>query len=302
MAENADERHFGREDLSPTKGHAEGNNGATGSLIESMSPRDLAKAIASVAQTDLEAGDDTDNSLRRCWSVGALGKESSQPSILRTLSLARNPHTIIISRSSSTSSLATISASRLSHDDEATGNLSAHGQLYQVLRATKSQPSMGSAKKQRDERPLPLTPVQQEQMQLRHDVSDVSVGADAEEDTEEDGVSGDSDAETRTGVFEHPLSVETESSFENGASTVFPLPPSPQQPQHASQKQRVGEMYLMAGRHLELLDECMEAVEAQREEVAGKLDGMVARYEELVRQFVLATEYQVVVCLCFFIV
>lgn len=299
MAENAEERHLDREGLPPTRGHAEGDNDATHSLSDSISPRDFATAIASVAQTDLEAGDDTVKSMRRCWSLGALGKESNQPSNLRTLSLARNPQTIVGGRNSSTSSLATISASRFSHDDEATfkiGSLSAHGQLYQMLRASKSQPSMGSAKKQRDERPLPLNPEQQEQMRLRNDVSDVGDGADAEED----GVSGESDAETRAGAIEHPPNAATETSFEHATTTVFSPPPSPQKQQQVSQKERMKEMYLMAGRHLELLDDCMETVEAQREEVAGKLDGMVARYEELVRQFVLATEYQIVVCLCCF--
>ncbi|KAF9289847.1 hypothetical protein BGZ88_007595 [Linnemannia elongata] len=291
MVENKEERHLFREDL--TKGYTEGDNDTIRSLSDSILPRDFATAIASVVEIDLEAGDDTGNSLRRCWSLGTLNKECTQPSVLRTLSLARNPQAIISSRSSSTSSLATISASRFSHgDEEATfksGNLSVHGQLHQVLRTTKSQPSMEYANKQRDERPLPLTPVQQEQMRLRRDVSDIGVGAGAEED----GVSGGSDAETRSGDFEHPPSVATESSFENGASTICSPPPSPQEQQQVSQKQRVREMYLMVGRHLELLDECMETVEAQREEVSGKLDGMVARYEELVRQFVLATDYQI---------
>jgi len=296
MAENAEERQFLREDLPLTRGHAEGDNDVTRSMSDLISPGDLAKEILSVEEIDLEAGDDTGDSLRRCWSLRALNKECTQPSVLRTLSLARNPQAIISSRSSSTGSLATISASRFSHDDnevtDKAGNLSAHGQLFQVLRATKSQSSIGFAKKQRDERPLPLTPVQQEQMRLRRDISEVGVGADAEEGS----VSGESDAETRSGGFEHPPVVATESSFENGDSTDFSPPPSPQEQQHVSQRQRVKEMYLMAGRHLQLLDECIETVEAQKEEITGKFDGIVERYEELARQFVLATEYQIGVC------
>lgn len=300
MAENAEERHLGREDLLPAEGH-EGDNDTPRSLSDLNLPRELATAVASVEQTDLEDGDDAGKSLRRCWSLGALGKESSQPSILRALSLARNPQAIVGTRSSSSSSLATTSALLFSHDDDEvtfkTGNFSAHRQIYQVLRATKSQPSMGAAIKQSDERPLPLNPVQKEQMRQGNEVLDVGVGDDAKEV----GVTGESDSETRAGVFEQPSSVATESSFENGTSTVFSAPPSPQLQQQVSQKERVKEMYLMAGRHLELLDDCMETVEAQREKVAGKLDGMVARYEELVRQFVLATEYQILVCLrCWF--
>ncbi|KAF8943913.1 hypothetical protein BGZ47_004908, partial [Haplosporangium gracile] len=317
MMENSEEQDPTREQQSPTGSHAESNDNAERHLSDTASSVDLVPTAISAPQADLEVGDNagkleaddyTEMPLRRTKSLGTLGEEDKQPSFQRTLSLARNPQAIVSSKSSSTSSFTTISASRFSFEDggasSQTRPLSAHDQLYQTLRTTKSQPSMGVVKEKEAERPLPLTPVQQGQMKLSNDVQAIasedeesgSIVSDAstqrmillvEEYRDEDGTgeheSSNNDAIAETG---------SEVSIEDGATTEVSRLPSPQQHQ-PSQRLDMEEMYLLAERHLEILDGCMEAVGTQKEEAQGKLEGMVARYEELVRQFVLATEYQI---------
>ncbi|KAF9101049.1 hypothetical protein BGX29_006031 [Mortierella sp. GBA35] len=183
---------------------------------------------------------------------------------------------------------------------------------HPCLRTTRSQPVLGM----RDDRLLLLTPVQREQIRMNNAICSatcqdegVAVGdmlgkqldlhVEEYQDDEDKAVQyqhsdqhGSSttalENEIDDGGYPSATSIDTTPQQYVQTTTLLPPPFQPQQ-QHQQQQE---DIYRIADRHLELLDRCIGAVEAQRDDVAGKLEGMVDRYEELVQVFTLATEYQ----------
>ncbi|KAF9117342.1 hypothetical protein BGW39_002328 [Mortierella sp. 14UC] len=294
----------------------------------SARPQEIPSAIVSVPQTDPSVGDATGKSLTRSWSLGAINDGGHLP-VRRAWYLPRNPQAIVSSTISdaSTTTISEPLISSLNSDEDATsplsGPLSAKQHLHQVLQATKSQPSLelkARVKHGKYERPLPLTPVQLEEQDMllsrdthtavdrQKQVEDIDASdmmkqrlrsplhvEEHRDEESDDGTQlpemkpesqGDDCAESITGCA-HGVQIIISSPSSS------PSPSPPLSPQQQPARQTKEDVYMLADRHLDLLNQCMRAVEAQQEDVAGKLEGMVVRYENLVRMFVLATEYQI---------